>query len=520
MQYRSGVSVAVFTAERTLYPFQRIGRDRMVSAENMLVVMHMGLGKTRTTLAAIERQSLGRGLVICPASVKYQWAREILKTTDQKGLVIEGNVKQRAFLWEFAEHYKYVIISFATLLSDWETVQELLREFVIVDEVTNIKGMKSQRSKATKNISWRSRSRYGLSGQPVENRPEELFSAMEFVDDEVFGRSDIFDKTFVVRNKWTGKVQRYTNLSTLQKRIGPHMYRKKATDPDVAAVMPSVVHEELAPKLDAKSAALYEVIAQDVLQAIADAKSFGEFDLASHYGQGDQSARGEAMGEIMSRVLGLRMLCGDPELLRVTAKRGTNQYVLSLDDAGVLDTLPEHGNKLKERVDVWRTILEEDPENKIIVFSFFKPMLRIIQAAMKGYGSVTYDGDMTARQKDEAQLEFQTDPRCRLFLSSDAGGYGLNLKEARFLDIYDYSWSGGTATQRETRNVRIDSTFESVVHIKGPVVGSVEVWMAAVVAQKQAISAAFTDGKFDKVTGGLKMSVDSLSTFLRENTVR
>jgi SNF2 family DNA or RNA helicase len=512
----------MFTAERTLYPFQRVGRDRMARQRYMLLVMHMGLGKTRTVLAAVERIPLGRGLVICPASVKYQWAREILATTDQKGLVIDGTIAQRQFLWQYADKYKYVIMSFGTMLADWAIVKTLLRDFVIVDEVTNIKGMKAKRSRAVKTLSWRSKARFGLSGQPVENRPEELFSAMEFVDDDVLGRADIFDMTFIVRHKKTGKVQRYTNLPVLHRRLGPVLYRKSRYDADVQAALPAIVPKRLDPKLDRASADLYDRIVEDIFIAIAQAKSFGDFDLAAHYGYAPDvgDARSQAQGEVMSRVLALRMLCCDPGLLRFAADGETNSYVIDLDYEGALEDLPERGNKLIDRIETWTEILEEDSENKLIVFSYFKPMLRIIQTAMRGYRSVIYDGDMTARQKDAAQLEFTADPKCRMFLSSDAGGYGLNLREAQYLDQYDDSWSAGTTAQRETRNVRLDSTFESVVHIRGPVVGSVEEWMEAVVAQKQKVSEAFVLGRYDEVTGGLAMTVDSLSTFLRESTVR
>lgn len=509
----------MFTAEATLRRFQRIGRDRMVAERNMLVVMHMGLGKTRTTLAAIERQSLGRGLVICPAGVKYQWAREILATTDQKGWVIDGSADQRHFLWDFADKYKYVIISFGTLLADWDIVKNLVTEFVIVDEITNIKGMRAKRSRAVKTMGQGARARYGLSGQPVENRPEELFSAMEFIDDRVLGDHEVFDYTFIRRYKRTGKVERYTNLPALHRRLGPSIYIKSRHDKDVQEELPDIIPVRRDPKLDRKSAALYDIIVKDVFAAIAEAQDFGSFDLASHYGYGDASSRGKAQGEVMSRVLALRMLCCDPGLLRLAADGETNSYAQALGHTNMLDALPERGDKLLDRIELWTEILEEDPENKIIVFSFFKGMLRIIQANMRQYRTVIYDGDMTTRQKDEAQLEFQADPKCRMFLSSDAGGYGLNLKEGRFLDIYDYPWSAGTSAQRETRNVRMDSEFESVVHITGPVVGSVEAWMESVVLQKQAVSDAFILGKYDLATGGLRMTVDSLSEFLRENTV-
>jgi SNF2 family DNA or RNA helicase len=510
----------VFTADDTLYGFQRVGRDRMKNRRFMLIVMHMGLGKTRTTLAAIEEMPLGRGIVICPAGVKYEWAREIYATTDQKGLVIDGPLKKRTELYSLAHHYKYVIMSYSTVLSDWAVVKKLCREFVVIDEATYLKGLKSKRSRAVKTLGRRAKARFGLSGQPVENRPEELFSEMEFINDEPLGRADIFDKTFIVRYPQTGKVKEYRNLHVLERRLSPWMYRKSRNDRDVAEALPSVISVEIEAQLDNKSAHLYKLIVQDVFTAMEESHG-GTFDIAEHYGYAETNgydASKAAQGRVMARVLALRMLCAHPDVLRLAGEKGTNVYATQLLEDGLLEGITA-SPKMDAVVDHLTMIMEEDPTNKVILFSFFKPLLRIVRDRMRGYDSVIYDGDMNSRQQDDAKTAFKRNKRVRLFLSSDAGGYGINLQEAQFNITYDQPWSSGLREQRNTRNVRLSSKFPSVVHVTPYVLGSVEVWMRLSVEQKQRVSEAVTHGQFDKSTGGLQMTVPPLGRFLRENSV-
>ena len=84
--------------------------------------------------------------------------------------------------------------------------------------------------------------RFGLSGQPVENRPEELFSIMEFIDPEVLGPFPKFDRTFIERDHW-GKPRKYKNLPLLQKIMSEAMFRKSRED--IAEWLPEIVEMEI-----------------------------------------------------------------------------------------------------------------------------------------------------------------------------------------------------------------------------------------------------------------------------------
>jgi len=173
--------------------------------------------------------------------------------------------------------------------------------------------------------------------------------------------------------------------------------------------------------------------------------------------------------------------------------------------------------KLEAVIEYIEQVLEEDPNNKIVLFSFFKENLRLIKrASAKVTRSVLFTGDMNPQEKDEAKQEFSNDPNVRLFLSSDAGGYGVDLPMANYLISYDLPWSSGKLEQREARIIRLSSKFSHVTIATFVMQGSIEERQYEMLQQKRSINEAFVDGKHHDQRGGFDISLSSLSTFLRE----
>ena len=174
-----------------LFDFQVEAVERMVERKKLLLALHMGLGKTLTSIAAIEEMldggRLQRGFIIVPASLKYQWQREIKRFTGRRAVVIDGTKALRARQYQWSEHFPYVVTNYESIVNDWEYVKDMHLEFIVLDEATAIKGLRSKRSRRIKFLAKNVPVKYALTGQPVENRPEELFSIMQFVDPEVLG---------------------------------------------------------------------------------------------------------------------------------------------------------------------------------------------------------------------------------------------------------------------------------------------------------------------------------------------
>ena len=228
----------------TLLPYQPVAVDAMIARGKMLVAYDLGLGKTVLTIAALENL-MGAGLItepgliICLSTLKYQWSSQIGVFTDgtSDSLVIDGTPKVREAQYAQAHDWKktglkYIILNYEQVVNDWDQVKSLPRGFIVCDEATAIKSFRSKRSKSVKKLT--TPYKFALTGTPIENgKPEELFSIMQFVDPTVLGRFDLFDSTFIVRNRFGG-VERYKNLPLLHKVLSEACVRKRQEDPDVA----------------------------------------------------------------------------------------------------------------------------------------------------------------------------------------------------------------------------------------------------------------------------------------------
>lgn len=510
----------------TLYPFQEEASQKMADTGQMLLAMVMGAGKTVTTISALEQlfesNEVDRVLIVVPSSLKYQWLREIKKFTDSTAIVIDGSPKQREILWRTALRCKYVVVNPEVLLNDQTYLTHLGANAMVIDEATIIKSPRAKRSKMLKKLGKKYQYRFALTGQPIENKPEELFSIMEFVDPNVLGRFDVFDRTFIVRNHFGAPV-RYRNLQALNESLSEVMIRK--TRDDIADQLPKVITQVVPVPFDSAGASAYEKISKDLQNEISKAISANGrgFDLWAHYHGGNGN---DAQGQIMARLTVLRMLCDNPQLVLDSAQAFDDptqstegsQYASAIVKA---NWLPQTAKtpKLDAVISYITDVLNEDPNNKVVLFSFFKKNLRIIQEATKGLtDSVLFMGGMGADERDRAKQRFQTDSNVRLFLSSDAGGYGVDLPQANYLISYDLPWSAGKLDQRDARIIRLSSTHPHVTITSFVMKGSIEERQYEMLMQKRGINSAFLDKGYDQ-QGKFELNLGTLSDFLKNTEV-
>lgn len=518
----------------TLKPYQEEAVAKMVDKKRILVAYEMGLGKTPMTIAATENlRDQGKindtVLVLCLASLKYQWQKEIHKFSDSKALVIDGTIKQRQQQYLDSEGYHYVIMNYEQVLADWEVLKDSTFAAIICDEATAIKGFRAKRAKKVKELAKNVPIKYALTGTPIENgKPEEIFSIMQFVDKDVLGRFDLFDKTFIVRNHFGG-VQRYRNLETLNKTLTASTVRKSQKDEDVKPYLPDAVYREpyLVP-LDKAGQKLYNYIAADLMQVLMDAReAFGSnFNLAAHYGQtydpGDPA--NEMRGQIMSRITALRMLCSSPQVLISSYTNFDNHtgkgsaYIHSLGDMVLnLSKTP----KLDVAVSYLRDHLDIDGSYKAVVFTSYLDSVDelVHRLTTAGYEAVGYTGKMNANEKETAKVHFQQSQACRVLVSSDAGGYGVDLPQANLLVNYDQPWSAGLAVQRNGRINRTSSTWSTITIQDILVSGSIEQRQYDTLKQKSNIAGAILDGEGINSKGGVDLTVGSLIDFLTHKLI-
>jgi SNF2 family DNA or RNA helicase len=512
----------------TLKPYQTEAVAQMVAKQRMLVAYEMGLGKTPMTIAAVEElreagKINGPVLVLCLASLKYQWQKEVAKFTDTTAIVIDGTPKQRAEQYSQVGEHGYTVMNYEQVVNDWDTVKDFKFAGIICDEATAIKGFRAKRAKKVKELAKPVPVKFALTGTPIENgRPEELYSIMQFVDSSILGRFDLFDKAFIVRNHFGG-VDRYRNLPVLHKTLSTASVRKSQKDADVAPYLPNAIYREpLLIPLDSKAQKVYNYISEDLMQLLIQAReTFGSgFNLASHYGQLNKAddPMNELRGQIMSRITAMRMLCSTPVALRESARlaeegNGGSGYAHSI--SSMLEDLLKKP-KLDATITYLKDHLEIDPSYKAVVFASYLGAVTDLKSALQkaGIEAVEYTGKMNAKEKEDAKVLFQTTDRVRVFISSDAGGYGVDLPQANLLVNYDQPWSAGLAVQRNGRINRASSTWHTITIQDILIKDSIEQRQYDTLKQKSNIAGAILDGEGINSKGGVDLTIGSLIDFL------
>lgn len=537
-----------------LRPYQDDAVDRMVERGSLLLSYDQGTGKTVCAIAASE-QLMGDGavtttLIVVLSSLKLQWASALADFTDVRTrwlkikdqyirvpsqdqcVIINGGPEQRARLYEQIAQTQpeYVICSYDSVIYDWRYIKGLDVQCIILDECTQIKSFRAERSKKLKRL-W-APYRFGLTGTPVDNgKLEEVYSIMQWVDPDVFGRWDLFEHTYIDRHPF-GAVRGYKQLDLFHETLSTAMSRKTVADPDVSPFMPRVEFRECRVQLDFPTRRAYKRIAADLSQELMRARStMRSFDLAAYYSGGRQVDERSAQGKIMARMLAAQMLLNHPDLLRKSAadwqasekrrREGVEKatwpgslYAYEIVSSGLLDHVTS-SPKLDRVVAEIREILAEDPDHKVIVFSFFRDMGEIVAKALPEYGSVVFHGQLSVQAKAAAKQKFATDPATQLFLASDAGGYGLDLPQASHLINVDLAMSSGAQDQRNSRHRRTSSEWGTIHVIDVLVDDTLEIRKAAQLDHKRRVARAALDGK-GAVGGEVISRVESLTRHLEQ----
>ena len=529
-----------------LHPYQSPAVDRFLELGALLVAYEMGLGKTPIAIACAEEllgcEDIDTCLLVVPSSLKFQWAMALAKFTDmptrqikvkhrkitvpaESGCVImDGPPARRRRLYAkiAALNPDYVIMSYDTVCSDTRNVRRIKAGMTALDEASAIKNFGSERTLAIKRTLM-SEYRLALTGTPVENRPEEAFSIMEWVDPEVLGSFDLFEKSYIER--WpNGSVKRYKNMPLLFRRLSLAMERRNRTDPAVAPYLPEVDHDQWYVDLDADTKDLYNQMADDLLNALLAVRGTGTFDMAAYYtGQGGTNTEG--LGRVMARQSAIKMGLDHPELLAISAKNRRDddtdmgsQYCDELEQKGALASYFAHRNdvrgvspKLDFLADQVHKILQFQ-DNKLLIFSRFPEMLELIAEAI-GVKCVFYHGGMTPAEKAGAVQQFTDDAKCRVFLSSHAGAYGTDMHMANYLINYDLPWSGGTWDQINGRHQRVSSEFGKVFIRDIIMRDTTEERDLAALQYKLKVSAGVVDGRAPR-SGRIENDLTSLTDWL------
>ncbi len=411
-----------------LYPYQEQGAMHLAFGRRTMLADDMGLGKTVQAIAAAallkEMRDIQGALIICPASLKHQWAREIRRFTSLPVTIIEGGQIDRRHLYQAPGFFK--IINYELVRHDFDELLKLRPALIILDEAQRIKNWRAKTAQMVKALP--SRYAFVLTGTPLENRIDELYSIFQFLDPRILGPLWYFnDRFYELEKKESGayKVLGYKNIDQLRALIAPYVLRRTRDE----------VLKDLPPRTDNN----YFVEMTDLQW-----NAYNEFR--------------EQLAKLIAKAQRRPLTPKERELLLMyLVKMRLICDALALHDKEIpLADSEKTGPKLGELAE----ILDEDIASngrKAVVFSQWANMLALTEPVIQrvGLGYVKLTGDVPSNKRGDLIQKFFDDPNCRIFLSTDAGGVGLNLQAASLVINLDLPWNPAVLEQRIARAHRL-----------------------------------------------------------------
>jgi SWI/SNF-related matrix-associated actin-dependent regulator of chromatin subfamily A-like protein 1 len=398
--------------KKTLFPFQKEGVAFIESRNGrVLIADEMGLGKTIQALAYLQlHPELRPAVIICPASLKLNWAKEIRETMTQatNTQILQGKRVHKL-------HGQIVIINY-DILPFWLAALTAFEPKVIIgDEIHYIKSNSAKRTKAVKQLAKEVKHVLALSGTPIVNRPIEIFNALSIISPGLFAFKQFTHRYCAAKfNGFGWDFTGATNTEELHKKLTETVMirRKKA---DVLKDLPDKMYSFIPMELDNQEE--YDSIESDVIGYLRTAKGEAAADKASN-------------AEIIVQI----------ELLKQSAVRG----------------------KLASALEWVEDFLESG--EKLVLFATHKFVIDAVMARFESI-AVKIDGSVDGFERQIAVEAFQQNPKLKLFVGNiKAAGVGLTLTAASNVAFIEFPWTPGELNQAIDRCHRIGQKDTVSVH--------------------------------------------------------
>ncbi len=399
-----------------LFPYQKTGIEFALRKSRCLLADDMGLGKTIQAIGAAEGMKklygISKVLIVCPTSLKYQWKSEIQKFTGSDMCVIEGNMREREKQYDSSSFYK--ICSYHVVGRDLEAINKAGFDLVILDEAQRIKNWQTATAKNVKRV--KSKHVIVLTGTPLENKLEELYSVVQMVDPLRLGALFRFVGEHQITDENTGKVIGYKDLNKIGEVLSEILLRRHKRD--VLKQLPSRMDKNLFVPMTEQQLNYYND-AYDVVTKLVN--KWIRFKFLS---EGDRQ-------KMLIHLNLMRMAC---------------------NSTFIIDQQTRHDTKIDELMNILDEAFAEG-DTKVVVFSQWERMTRIVASELD-QRNIQYEslhGGVPSKEREKLFDNFRNKPESKVFLSTDAGGVGLNLQSASLLINLDLPWNPAVLEQRIAR---------------------------------------------------------------------
>ena len=397
-----------------LLPYQCQGAWFIAQTGRCLLADDMGLGKTIQAIAAArllrDHAQVERILIVCPASLKQQWADELLRFAKDTALIISGSRLQRRQQWASSQP-PIKIVNYECLDSDLPFIQDWQPDLLLLDEAQRIKNWATLAAQAIRRLD--APHVAILTGTPLENRIEELHALVEVVDRHLLGPLFSFRDRHAVYEDDSTKIIGYRALDQIAQTLRPILLRR--TKEEVLSQLPTRSVTTLHVPMTEEQKACHDDDAQSVSRLVH------KWHRYKYLSEQDQLR----LRLLLQR---MRMVC---------------------DSTYLLDPSCDDNHKIAET----RSLLERelaDPTRKVVIFSTWLAMHELITATLDdaGWGYAFLNGGIPSPQRGALIARFHDDPQCRVFCSTDAGSTGLNLQCADVVINVDLPWNPAVLEQR------------------------------------------------------------------------
>jgi superfamily II DNA or RNA helicase len=399
-----------------LYPYQKQGVNFALFKRSALIADEMGLGKTlqAIALAVAKKELFGftKALVVTPASLKEQWKREIERFSHETADIIEGGPAQRLAVYAKNGSY-FKITNYEAVLRDTTLLARYNPDFVILDEAQRIRNFTTKTSAAVKAIPHRHA--VMLTGTPLENRLEDVYSIVQFLDPYLLSPLWRFAaRHFMLDAK--GKILGYRHLERLHADIKPLVIRRRKEE--VLKDLPGEVVNNYYVDLNLEQQQIHAGFLQRLVP-ILQKKFLTPIDIR----------------RIQEMLTCMRMVC---------------------DSTFLIDRQTHISPKLKELDGILDELVVQNGR-KVVIFSEWTTMTYLIGRRLDeaGISYVELSGQVPVKKRQGLIDKFTSDRDCRVFLSTDAGGTGLNLQAADCVINFELPWNPARVRQRIGRVNRI-----------------------------------------------------------------
>jgi SNF2 family DNA or RNA helicase len=403
-----------------LFPYQKEGVEFILFRRTAIVADEMGLGKTLQAIAAavLKKQIFGflKTLVVCPATLKSQWKQEIEKFSGEKALILSGFPKQRERQYLDEDSF-FFIVNYETVLRDSRAINAADFDILILDEAQKIKNYETKTASAVKRL--KAKHKLVITGTPIENRLIDIYSIINTLDPQYLGPLWEFSYQHCLFDpEKLHKINGYYDLDKLKDRLADILIRREKAE--VLSQLPSVQQRDVPVELSRQQQEMHAGFMLGVAKIIRK-KFLTPYDL-------------QRLNLLLANA---RMVCDSTFL--IDEKTHDSPKLLELEDI------------LFEKLDL------KNNSRKVIIFSEWIKMHKLIGQMLGKHkiGFTELNGTVPVKQRGALIKNFENDPGCKVFLSTEAGGAGLNLQVADILINFELPWNPAKKNQRIGRIDRL-----------------------------------------------------------------